>query len=480
MNKKNNQGKEATKLIAGFLTKKALMWVIGAIGGPTLFFFFLILIVAGVVANLASSFFGHMFLGFNPNETTEQQQQQSAKVEQVYQNVASEWENGLDTQQQQIVEQFQLDMPYSTLLSLGKLKNNFASKTLQKDAQSYYNFLAPHYHWVKATGETITRHEVTVSGPKGTSTKECKTSTQTFTVWELVSANVWNGTFTATYKSQTTGSFNECSGSETTQPVLASYNMNYDHVRFRNAEYNFKILKQPTNQDDPLPYEIMYSVQPTIYDPMIQAWSSLYGQDPISSDTQGGFSLGGGLGGPAPTVSVAYLKYISINAQQVLNLINSWGTRSYFSVSDIQDIINGAKQMNVNPLLLLAITGAEQDFDSINAYGGEVQKYQTQLKEIDSNPFNLYGFWSVFHPGVNADGSGTPDLADSAVIAARTVASHLTVPPPAGMDAILYINSTLNPTHEVYATDVSWGEHVRTIFWQLSNGMQVKYPGVAG
>lgn len=470
-----DQLKQIAKQAGKFLTKKVILWAVGTIGGSTIFLFFLLFIVAGVVANVASSFWGHMFLGFNPGVSVDQSKQQSANVEQTYKDIAVEWKDNLDSQQQTIVQTFQLDMPYSTLLALGKYQNNFAAETLKKDAQSYYDFLAPHYHWVKGTGTTTTRREVTVQGPDGPQT-ECQTTVTTFTVWELKSADVWNGTFTSTYTNQTTGHFNGCSGSVTVQPVMSSYDMHYDHARYRDAEVKFNILKQKTDKDDPLPYEVMYTLQPDIYDPLVQDWSTIYGKDPISANTSGGFL--GGMGGPTPVVSVQYLKYIPVDPKKTLALINSWGYNSYFSANDIQDIINGAKKFNLNPLLLIAITGQEQQFDSIGAYGGEVDKYRTQLKEIESNPFNLYGFWSVFHPGVNADGSGTPDLADSAIIAGRTVASHLTVPPPPGMDAILYINSTENPTHEVYATDVKWGLGVKSFFWKLSNGLNAQYPGV--
>jgi hypothetical protein len=473
----NDRTKKAFKVLGSIVSKKLLVWVIGTIGGSTILFFLLIVIVAGVIANVASSFWFHMFTGFDPKMTVNETKKESANVEQVFKDVAAEWSNGLDAQQQQIVQQLQLDMPYSTLLALGKYRNNFQSKDLKKDAQSYYDDLAPHYTWVKAEGKTITRHPETSKGPHGETITKCVETTTTFTVWELVSADVWNGTFTASYKTQTTGGFNGCSGSQTIQPVMDSYEMKYDHKRFRDAEYKYKILKQQTDQDDPLPYEIMYTLQPDIYDPLIQGWSSLYGKDPISADTHGGYSGPGSIG-PTPKVSVDYLKYVPVDAQKALDLINSWGTRSFFSVQDIQAIIDAAKQFNLNPLLLLAITGQEQDFDSINAYGGNVSGNLADLKMIEANPFNLYGYWSVYHPGVNPDGSGTPDLAHSAIIAARTVASHLTVPPPAGMDAILYINSTSNPTHEIYAQDVNWGYGVKTFFWKLSNGLGIKYPGV--
>ena len=444
--------------LAKLLARKLLLYVLGSGFAGTLFMGLLIFIAIIVIVNLASGFTSGWFTGLTASGQNPDQQQ-NAEIKNDYQNVAAQWKNDLDAEQQKIVMQFQLDMPYSTLMSVGKFADNYGATDETKAAQSYYDDLKPTFHWVKGTGETITKH--TVRTKEGTS---CDTETTTFTVWELVGADVWDGTFTGHYSTHTFGGFNGCSGTETIEPVMDNWNMKYDYARFDDIEkkYNFYGTGDKSN---PLPYEIMYTLQSDLIDPAIQAWSEIYGNQPLQTQIGGGFDTGGG---PVPTVAVSELKYVPVDATQVLNWIQSRGYNSYFTVADIQTIINAAKKFNLNPLLLLAITGAEQSFDSINNYGGVVNSGDiTFLKEIEANPFNVYVSWMAFHPGISI----------SADIAARTVASHLTVPPPPGEDAILYINDNINnPTHEVYAGSSAWGYHVRTIFYEMVSGLHVQLP----
>lgn len=444
-------------LLARLLAHKLLLYILGSGLAGTLFMGLIIFVTIVVIVNLAGGFTLGWFTGLTASGQNPDQQQ-NANIKTDYQNVAAEWKNGLDAEQQKIVMQFQLDMPYSTLMSVGKFADNYGAKDETKAAQSYYNDLLPTYHWVKGTGETITKHSVRTKN--GTS---CETNVTTFTVWELVSADVWDGTFTGHYSTHTFGRFNGCSGTETIEPVMDNWNMKYDYTRFDNIEKKYKFYGSE-NQANPLPYEIMYTLQPELFDPAIQAWSEIYGNQPLPSQVGGGF----GIGGPVPSVAVSELKYVPIDPGQALNWIQGHGYDSYFTVSDIQTIADSAKKYNLNPLLLLSITGAEQSFDSIGSYGGVVNGGDRLfLQEIEANPFNVYGSWMAFHPG----------LSISADIAARTVASHLTVPPPSGEDAILYINDPAhNPTHEVYATDSEWAYHVRQIFDEMVSGLHVQLP----
>ena len=443
--------------LAKLLARKLLLYALGSGFVGALFMGLLIFIAIVVIVNLASGFTSRWFTGLTASEQNPDQQQ-NAKIKNDYQNVAVQWENGLNAEQQKIVTQFQLDMPYSTLMSVGKFADNYGAKDEAKAAQSYYNDLKPTYHWVKGTGETITKH--TVRTKSGSS---CETNVTTFTVWELVGADVWDGTFTGHYSTHTFGSFNGCSGTETIEPVMDNWNMKYDYARFDNIEkkYNFYGSQGKSN---PLPYEIMYTLQSDLYDPAIQAWSEIYGNQPLQTQVGGGFDTGG----PVPTIAVSELKYVQINPAQTLNWIQSRGYNSYFTVADIQTISDAAKKYNLNPLILLAITGAEQSFDSINSYGGVVNSGDiTFLREIEANPFNVYHDWMSFHPS----------LAICADIAARTVASHLTFPPPAGEDAILYINDPIhNPTHQIYAEDTTWAYHVRSIFYSMASGLHIQIP----
>lgn len=435
--------------------KQLLLWMGVGLGVliPVLMFF----VIIAVVINVAGSFVLGSFTGISLHEDPGKITQTNANIKQEYQKVAAEWSNGLDAQQQQIVQQYQLDMPYSVLMSVGKFANNYGSKNEQKAAQTYYNELKPTYTWIQGRGETINRHlERTKKGSRVVD------SVAYFTVWELTRANVWDGKFIGTYKVETFGSLSPTSGSETIEPVMVSWTTAYDRTRFDNVEKQYKFYG--SNQENPLPYEIMYTLQSNLYDPDIQQWSAIYGNQPLPDQVSGGFNLSG----PVPTVAVSELKYVSINPQAALSWINAHGYNSFFTVADIQTICDAAKTYDLNPLLLLAITGAEQSFDSINSYGGVVNSGDiTDLKEIEANPFNVYNNWMAFHPS----------LAISADIAARTVASHLTASPPPGEDAILYINDPVhNPTHQIYAQDPNWGSHVRAIFNELVLGLGVQLP----
>ena len=99
-------------------------------------------------------------------------------------------------------------------------------------------------------------------------------------------------------------------------------------------------------------------------------------------------------------------------------------TEPYFST-----FLKTAKDYNINPLLLFAITGQEQNF---------VPTTHESAKKIANNPFNLYGSWQNYNTSIE----------DATQIAARTVI-HLGKDCPDGHDQIQWINRQ-------YAADPNW------------------------
>lgn len=96
----------------------------------------------------------------------------------------------------------------------------------------------------------------------------------------------------------------------------------------------------------------------------------------------------------------------------------------YFS-----SIINTAKSFNINPLLIFAITGQEQNFVPTT------HEYATQ---IANNPFNLYGSWLDYNTTIE----------DSTRIVAHTII-RLGKDCPDDQDQIKWINKR-------YAADPNW------------------------
>jgi peptidoglycan hydrolase CwlO-like protein len=135
------------------------------------------------------------------------------------------------------------------------------------------------------------------------------------------------------------------------------------------------------------------------------------------------------------------LRYQNISPEALYNYVHNHG--SIFTIQDIQTICNAANTYDVNPALLIAITGQEQNF----VPPGPDAEY------IRNNPFNVFYSWQVYNT----------DLADSANIAANTLRHKLSVPPPAGEDAILWINDPRNPWG-IYAQDPKWAYGVRSFF----------------
>lgn len=104
-------------------------------------------------------------------------------------------------------------------------------------------------------------------------------------------------------------------------------------------------------------------------------------------------------------------------------------------------IINTAEQFDINPVLLIAITGQEQGF---------VPRSNEYAEKIVNNPFNVYGSWIKYNT----------DIYDSSKIAAITLI-NLSKDRPSHVDTIQWINRK-------YAEDENWHKGVTSIFYMLS------------
>lgn len=109
-------------------------------------------------------------------------------------------------------------------------------------------------------------------------------------------------------------------------------------------------------------------------------------------------------------------------------------------------VIAVAEEYDLNPLLLFAITGQEQDF---------VQKDHEEAAVIINNPFNVYGSWKNFNT----------TLEESAQIASKTVHT-LSAHRPDEMDPIQWINNN-EVLGRRYAEDDRWHEGVSLILKNL-------------
>lgn len=104
----------------------------------------------------------------------------------------------------------------------------------------------------------------------------------------------------------------------------------------------------------------------------------------------------------------------------------------YFS-----SIINVARDFNINPILLFAITGQEQGF---------VPTHQDSATQIANNPYNVFCSWQDYNT----------DIIDSSQIACRTIIS-LSRGKPDNVDTLVWINRK-------YSADQNWNNGVRTLY----------------
>lgn len=135
------------------------------------------------------------------------------------------------------------------------------------------------------------------------------------------------------------------------------------------------------------------------------------------------------------------LKYSSIDASALLKYLNGRNSllaeEPYFGA-----IVDSAREHDVHPLLLFAITGQEQGF---------VPKSGKNAKLIANNPFNVGHSWMEYNTSIHK----------SAGIAAAFIA-EMGVDRPEGHDPFVWFNKK-------YAEDQLWSKGVRKIFEQLSS-----------
>jgi putative ABC transport system permease protein len=113
------------------------------------------------------------------------------------------------------------------------------------------------------------------------------------------------------------------------------------------------------------------------------------------------------------------------------------GEEPYFST-----IILVAKQYNLNPLILFAISGQEQGF---------VPKENSHSKKIANNPFNVYVSWQEYNT----------DIEDASRIVCRTII-NLCKDRPNNEEAFKWIN-------RLYAEDANWSNGVSQLYIRLKD-----------
>lgn len=132
-------------------------------------------------------------------------------------------------------------------------------------------------------------------------------------------------------------------------------------------------------------------------------------------------------------------RYIEINSPELKKFLNSKNSllaeEPYFST-----IILAAKEYDLNPLILFAITGQEQGF---------VPKDNKDAKKIANNPFNVYHSWKEYNTSIE----------DTCKIASITII-NICKDLPSDIDTFEWINKT-------YAEDKEWGKGVKIIFEKL-------------
>lgn len=135
----------------------------------------------------------------------------------------------------------------------------------------------------------------------------------------------------------------------------------------------------------------------------------------------------------------ANMQYHTINEQALKDYLHSRNSlltdEPYFDA-----IIETARDFNIHPLLMFAITGQEQGF---------VPRDRENAKEIANNPFNVYHSWREYNTTIE----------DSARIAAKTI-TNLIQDRPEHIHPLQWINRK-------YAEDPNWWIGVEKLFQTL-------------
>ncbi|MBO7746013.1 glucosaminidase domain-containing protein [Paenibacillus sp. MWE-103] len=147
---------------------------------------------------------------------------------------------------------------------------------------------------------------------------------------------------------------------------------------------------------------------------------------------------------PAPTPPVvkqknalpAELRYAEVDRERLVRYLR--GKSSLLADEPyLSAILHAAKEHDIHPLLLFAITGQEQAF---------VPKTAKNAAKIANNPFNVFYSWKAFNT----------TIAESARIAGNTI-NRLSFDRPERVDAVTWINRE-------YAEDPNWSKGVNSLF----------------
>lgn len=142
-----------------------------------------------------------------------------------------------------------------------------------------------------------------------------------------------------------------------------------------------------------------------------------------------------------PNELPTHYQYHEVNDEKLKQYLNSRSSllaeQRYYDV-----IVATAKQFNISPLLLFAITGQEQGF---------VPRDHEQAEEIANNPFNVFHSWQDYNTTIEK----------STEIAARTIV-NLSKGRPDDVEAIAWINRK-------YAEDPNWSKGVTSLFATITN-----------
>ena len=167
----------------------------------------------------------------------------------------------------------------------------------------------------------------------------------------------------------------------------------------------------------------------------------------------------------SPPVAVQGFGYVRIPVPAMVAVLAALHS-TFANTASVETIDVAAEQSGLDPLLLFAAIGAEQPWDLRAAYPSDWRAYA-------GNPFDIavYGVW---HP------TGYT-LAESAAIAARTIATRLSVAPPGDEPALMWVEDPRNPAGQgAYATDPHWWSNVASIAATLTEAVVAQAQGALG
>ncbi|MNF91429.1 hypothetical protein D3C84_740300 [compost metagenome] len=136
----------------------------------------------------------------------------------------------------------------------------------------------------------------------------------------------------------------------------------------------------------------------------------------------------------------AILQYQDVNRERLIQYLEAKDSM-LADEEYMEPIFDAAKQFDIDPLLLFAITGQEQAF---------VPRRHKKAEQIINNPFNVFHSWQEYNTTIRK----------SAEIAARTIA-RLSKDRPAETDPFTWINRE-------YAEDPHWADGVRSIWGAIT------------